>query len=75
MLSFTTTYMNMLNKNLEYHFVLSFIIIKVVIYKFIRRYFKLSLIMVDVANLDTKLENYFKLSFIMTNLVNLDAEC
>jgi hypothetical protein len=27
----------------------------------------------DVANLDTKLENYFKLSFIMTKLVNLDT--
>jgi len=29
--------------------------------------------MVDVGNLDTKLEDYFKLSFIVTKLVNLNA--
>ena len=29
--------------------------------------------MVDVGNLDTKLEVYFKLSFIVTKLVNLNA--
>jgi len=29
--------------------------------------------MVDVGNLDTKLEDYFKLSFIVTKMVNLNA--
>jgi len=29
--------------------------------------------MVDVGNLDTKLEDYFKLSFIVTKPVNLNA--
>ena len=29
--------------------------------------------MVDVGNVDTKLEDYFKLSFIVTKLVNLNA--
>jgi hypothetical protein len=29
--------------------------------------------MVDVDNLDTKLEGYFKLSFIMAKMDNLDA--
>jgi len=29
--------------------------------------------MVDVSNLDTKLEDYFRLSFILTKLDNLDT--
>jgi len=44
-----------------------------IIYKLIRRYFKLSFIVGDVGNLDIKLEDYFKLSFIMTKMGNLDA--
>ena len=33
----------------------------------------LSFIIVDVGNLDSKLEDYFKLSFIVIKLGNLDA--
>jgi hypothetical protein len=66
------TYMGRLNSNLGVilHYLLQ--LQRCVISKIIRRYFKLSFIMIDVGNLDTKLEGYLKLSLTTVKMCNLD---